>query len=475
MHRLLVAFLAAVDAVIAIAVGLAVILAPLTLVWVIGFGGTADWGSIWPVSATIWQFGHLVPLAVELPGDYLAAAGIDPTVASFTLSLAPLAFAAFTAIFAARSGRRASQADAWITGVIVSSVLFAAFTTLIALPGATDVAQVGLRDAILFPTLLFAVPAILGAVATEWAEATHGGIARLRDRVEAARDGWGDVIALTARGAAVVVVGLVGVGAVGTAFALIARGGQIVALFQAANVDAFGATVVALGQIAYLPTLVVWAISFVAGPGFSLGVGTSVAPGATQVGVLPGIPVLGAVPESTSPWLLLLALLPIALGAFAGWIARSRLVSSGHRASDIGTDAAGDTAHTAALAGLLGASGAAPERSQWIDDDDHDDAPEPFGARLTVTAGIAVVSAAVIALFAFLASGSLGPGTLALVGPEPGPIALAIGAEVALGAGILLLSPRRRTRRPREEARSWDEDPPVREPADQSLVAPPVD
>ena len=44
---------------------------------------------------------------------------------------------------------------------------------------------------------------------------------------------------------------------------------------------------------------------------------------------MPGLPVLGAVPESTTSWLLLLALLPVALGALAGWIARSRLLHVG--------------------------------------------------------------------------------------------------------------------------------------------------
>ena len=89
-------------------------------------GGTADWGALWPASAAVWQFGNLVPLQVTLPGDYLAVAGIDPGAASFVLSLAPLAFATFTAIFAARSGVRASQADAWLTGVVTGSVVFAA-------------------------------------------------------------------------------------------------------------------------------------------------------------------------------------------------------------------------------------------------------------------------------------------------------------------------------------------------------------
>ena len=45
----------------------------------------------------------------------------------------------------------------------------------------------------------------------------------------------------------------------------------------------------------------------------------------------------------------------------------------------------------------------------------------------------------------WIASGSLGPGRLAQVGPEPGPVALAVGIEVLVGASILLLSPRGRS------------------------------
>ena len=51
MHRLIVALLAAVDAAIAVAVGLAATLAPLTLLWVFGLGDAADWGALWPTRA----------------------------------------------------------------------------------------------------------------------------------------------------------------------------------------------------------------------------------------------------------------------------------------------------------------------------------------------------------------------------------------------------------------------------------------
>jgi hypothetical protein len=461
MHRLIVAILAAVDAAIAVAVGIAATLAPLTLLWVFGFGDAADWAALWPASSVIWQFGNLVPLDITIPGDYLAVAGVDQDAASFTLSLAPLAFAGFSAIFAARSGARASQADAWITGILVGSGTFAALATVVALTSANAVAAADLWQAILLPSLVFALPALLAAVVTEWREAGSGVVARLRDRVEIVPH-WGAAPGLVARGAAVVVVGLIGLGAVITAVALVLRGGEIIALYESAHLDVLGATVVTLAQLAYLPTMVVWGLAFVAGPGFAVGAGTSVSPAGTQVGVVPGIPILGIIPESTTPWLLLLALGPVALGALAGWIARSRLVAGSaprsaapSMATPLSTDAATDPARTSALAGLLSDTAASREPETVPDaiessaleaEGATDPREDPIGARLVVALGIAVLAAGAAALLAFIASGSIGPGALAEMGPEPGPVALAVGLEVAVGAGILLLAPRAQAR-----------------------------
>jgi Family of unknown function (DUF6350) len=457
MHRLIVVILSAVDAAIAAAVGIAATLAPLTLLWVLALGGSADWAALWPASGTIWQFGNLVPLQVTLPGDYLAVAGIDPAAASFVLSLAPLAFAGFTAIFAARSGVRASQADAWVSGVITGSLVFAALAALIALTSANPLAEVERWQAILLPALVFALPLLGGAIVTEWREAGSGVIARVRDRIEAAPHGWGEVPGLVVRGTAVVLAGLIGLGALTFAVSLVLRGGEVIALFEAANVDLLGATVVTLGQLAYLPTLAIWGMAFVAGPGFAVGVDTAVSPAGTQLGVIPGIPVLGALPESTTPWLLLLALLPVALGAFAGWVARSRLVASSANVdaesqhSPIEGGAAPEAARSSALTALLTGVDVTRESVAASPDavaadavavavDEHAD---PIGARAVIAVGIAAFSAVGAAALALLASGSAGPGRLAEVGPQPGPVALAVGVEVLLGAAILLLSPRR--------------------------------
>ena len=444
MNRLIVAFLATVDAAIAVAVGLAATLAPLTLLWVFGFGGGADWGVLWPTGVTIWQLGNLVPLAVTLPAQYLVAAGIDPAAASFTLSLAPLAFATFTAIFAARSGVRASRADAWGTGVATGTVAFAALTAGAALTSRNDVATPVLWQSVVFPVLVFAVPALIAAVVTEWQEAGGGVIARVRDRLEASPHGWGDIVALSARGGAVAVAGLVGVGAAVAAVAVFARAGQIVTLYQAANVDVTGAIVLTLGQFAYAPTLVVWGLSFAAGPGFAVGAGTAVSPAGTQVGVVPGIPILGATPESTTTWLLLLALAPVALGALAGWMARSSLAGARMPRPAVAAGAPApvqqDPARAAALQGLLAASPVIAVEEPATPDETKADASTT--ARLLIAAGIALTAAGASAMLAFAASGSLGPGRLTEFGPSPGPIALAVGFEVFVGAAILLLPPR---------------------------------
>lgn len=397
MHRLLIALLAALDAVLAAAGGIAVVLAPLTLLWVFGVG-TPDWSALWPASAAVWHLGHLVPVTVTLPDAYLAATGIDPTFATFTLSLAPLAFAAFTGLFAARSGARAAEAGAGLTGWVSGSLVFAALSAGIALTSGASLVASETWLAILLPALIFLVPSLIGAVVGAWRVGDDGPVDALRETIERMPSAWAPVPGLALRGLAITTLGLVSVGAVVVVAGLIARASQVIGLYQASNADGIGATVIALGQLLYLPTLVLWALSFAAGPGFALGTDTAVTPAATQVGALPGIPVLGAVPDATSSWLLLLVLLPIGVGALTGWILRSRMpLTAG---------------------------------------------PEPLGPRLVLAVSVAALTGGMGALAAVVSSGSIGPGRLADTGPQPGPLALTLGLEVLVGLAILLLSPR---------------------------------
>lgn len=410
MQRLLVAILAAVDAAIAAAVGLAVLLAPLTLLWTLAFGAAADWGSLWPVAGTLWQFGHGVPLEIVIPDEIVIAVGISPDAANFTLSLTPLAFLIFTLLFAARSGTRAARSGTWLLGVIAGAVTFALIATGVAMTARTAAAQVPLFLAIALPSAVYIVGALCGAVRYAWREGDGGLIDRLHDVV----DGWGDWGVLPteiARGTAAVIVGLTGIAGLAVAAAVALRGGEMVALFESARVDATGITVLTLGHLAYLPTLLVWAVAWMAGPGIAVGAGTAVSPAGTQLGVVPGIPMFGLLPENSSIWVLVVVLLPVGAGAFAGWIVRSRLV--------------------------------------W------ENVARPFAPRLAIAVGIALSSAGVAAIAAVLASGSIGPGRLSETGPHVGWMSLAIGAEVLVGAAILLLAPRHRDELAEERTDRW--------------------
>ncbi|KDA06429.1 hypothetical protein DC31_08260 [Microbacterium sp. CH12i] len=410
MQRLLVAILAAVDAAIAAAVGLVVLLAPLTLLWTLAFGVTADWGSLWPVTGTLWQFGHGVPVDIAIADDVLIAVGISPDAAHFTLSLTPLAFLVFTLLFAGRSGTRAARSGAWLLGVCAGVLTFTVITVGVALSAHMDAAQVPLWLAILLPSAVYLVGALCGAVRYAWHEGDGGLIDRLHDVVDSWGE-WGVVPTEVVRGTAVVIVALTGIAGLAVALMVALRGGEVVALFEAARVDATGAAVLTLGHLAYLPTLLVWAVAWIAGPGFSVGAGTAVSPAGTQLGVVPGIPVLGLLPENSSIWMLIVVLLPVAAGAFAGWIVRSRLVWA-------------DAAHTLA-------------------------------PRAVITVGIALLSAGITAIASVLASGSIGPGRLAEVGPHVGWVSLAIGVEVMVGAAVLLLAPRHRDELAEERTDRW--------------------
>ncbi len=397
MNRLIVALLAAFDAIIVVATGLAAVLAPLTILWVLNLGPGAVWSALWPTTAKIWQLGHLVPIEVTLPADYLAATGIPADASTFVLSLAPLAFAGFTAIFAARSGARAARAGAWGTGVGAGTVTFAALTVALYLTSQTDLAVVTQWQALLLPVLVFALPALVGGIVGAWRLGDDGLIDGIRERADD-HPHWRGVPEGIAVGAGITLAGTVGLGALALTVGLVTRGTEVIALFEAAHVDVLGAVVLTIGQLAYLPTVVVWGAAFVAGPGFAVGQATTVSPAGTNLGIVPGVPILGVIPESGSAWLLLLVLLVVGLGVLAGLAARARLLRQGR--------------------------------------------DERMLPRLIVLAGIVILSAGGAALLAVLASGSLGPGRLDTLGPEPGPFALAVAAEVAVGAAIVLLTPR---------------------------------
>ncbi|MET9262805.1 DUF6350 family protein [Amycolatopsis sp. NPDC004079] len=101
------------------------------------------------------------------------------------------------------------------------------------------------------------------------------------------------------------------------ATALSAR--TVSSLFEPSFGGSFG---LFLLSVLYLPNAVVAAMSFVSGPGFSIGT-LDVHLIGYRGGSVPGVPLLGGIPEHAASWWPVLLVLPLAVGVLVGWSVRA--------------------------------------------------------------------------------------------------------------------------------------------------------
>ena len=198
-------------------------------------------------------------------------------------------------------------------------------------------------------------------------------------------------------GATAVVAAILAVASVLLALTIFANFGTITTLYESTQLGVTGGIAVTLGQLAFIPNLVIWVASWLVGPGFALGAGTSVSPVNTVVGPLPAFPILGAVPTADLLFGFVGILVPLLAGFFAAMLVRERLT----------------------------------------------DAATPAHANRTLAAGavaIGFISALIFAVLAALSGGAIGPGRLAEVGPNPLWIALFVFIEVTVAALIGMLA-----------------------------------
>lgn len=114
---------------------------------------------------------------------------------------------------------------------------------------------------------------------------------------------------------------LLGLGLLVVVGALVLSWPQVQAIADDLGARGSGAWALDLAQLAVLPNLAVWAVSFLAGPGFSVVDGASVSWGGVEGGLLPMVPVLGAMPQPGGiPALVGVVsfLLVVAVGAWVG-------------------------------------------------------------------------------------------------------------------------------------------------------------
>nr|MCW2728894.1 hypothetical protein [Aeromicrobium sp.] len=82
-----------------------------------------------------------------------------------------------------------------------------------------------------------------------------------------------------------------------------------------------GGLALAVGSVLAVPTLVLWTASALVGPGFAIGSNTSVDLTGSQLGQVPGFPLLAALPTPGEfpGWVFVLGLVPLLGGMLSGW------------------------------------------------------------------------------------------------------------------------------------------------------------
>lgn len=409
MNRRLTALFAGAEALLVLGVGLVIPLAVTTVLWATHFGFAPEWVVFWRAAADIWLLGHGVDVTFILDPALAAAVGYPGSGDPVTVTIAILGFALLTFALAIRAGRRATEAGHPLLGAAVSIAVFGAASVAVVLLSLHPQARASIVQTAILPTLVFAAGLAYGMFTARDARGRRViALPALADRVPpTVAAGAGVAIRIGLGGAALVLTAA----ALLTAFALAIGYAQLISLYETLQSGVFGGAVLTLAQLAMLPVLVVWAASWIVGPGFAVGVGSTLSPFATAIGPIPPIPVLGALPASTPPAAFLALLVPVVAGFAVGTFAARR--AQGATGGRLGLGAAGRLDRDPVGGGLLGTGG------------------------LAISAVIGgLVAGLVLGVLAAAASGSAGPGRLSVIGPDP--IAVGVWAAVEIGVAAVV-------------------------------------
>jgi len=353
------------------------------------------------VGAALWLMGH----------------GGVVTAGDAVLTITPLGITALALFAAYASARRSAQptGSAWGAGVGGYVAAVGAVLLLVGRAGPLGVGPGAVARTLLGATLV-------GALGLGWGVLRPGRAGELARPVRALVP---EPVRAAVRGGALAAAALVVVGAAVSTGWVVAGRATAGDVIEGLGLDTFSGVVMAFAQLAFAPNLVLWAVAWVAGPGFAVGQGTVFAPTEVVSGPLPALPMLGALPTdpvAQGPWV---PLAVVAAGALAGWWLHRRLAAT----------------------------------TPW----------RPGAVAL----GAGVVAGLAVAALSVLAGGSAGPGRMAEVGAAPLHVGAVVAGLVAAGALVVAVPTDRAVRA--AVAAGWARARGRLRPADDGEAAPAPD
>ena len=453
MKRLTTALLAALDALIVVAIGVGIALVPLTVLWATQFDMAVNWLVFWRAAVDVWLVGNGVDLVVQLDPTLVAALNLPGSDAAFPITIALLGFALMAVLFGLRTGRRAAETPYRWVGVTGAIAGYALLTALLVLSAGTDAVRPQTVQGLVLPPLIFAAGVLIGAGQGQLGRLI-GSIPGLPGRLPgvvrgagrgatgSSADSAGNVASVSGSGAgssagksvhglngtsntssntsstgaaagllpvavcagaaaalrsgAAAAAGILCVSGI-TVFVLILTSyATIIGLYETVQAGVLGGIALTLLQLSLIPNLVIWAAAWFAGPGIAVGVGTSVSPVGTSLGAVPGLPILGVLPQGSLAFGFVGLLVPLLVGFLAAVILRQRATA---------------------------------------------DVPPSISERLLTGLGTGFVAGVLLGLLAWWSGGALGPGRLVEVGPNPLLVGALVALEVGIAACLGLLTP----------------------------------
>lgn len=414
MNRPLTALFAALEALLVVGIGIGIPLVPLTFLWAFQYGLQLDWTVFWRASVDVWILGHGGDVLLTLDPVTAIIVGFEGAGTPFVVSIAALGFAVLTLALGMRAGRRIAETPFARLGATVALLTFAALALGATLSAVHRFARPSIWQGALFPTLVFGLGLFIGIAVTRRrlermplerapgkrmpaAGPAQTGLIQRWWRGQPAEQRA--VLVQGLRGGAAAAAGLVGIASVLLALMIVVNYGQVIALYEGVHAEILGGIALTLGQLAFLPNLVVWTASWLVGPGFAIGAGSSVGPLGTSLGPLPAVPVLGALPAGDLALGFLGLLVPVVAGFLAGVAVRP-----------------------AVLRGI-------------------GDRP-PLLPLLATGLVVGLAGGVILALLAWVSGGAAGPGRLSAVGPDAAMVGLSAALEFGVAAVLGLLAGR---------------------------------
>ena len=290
------------------------VFAAMSAVWATKGFGDMEFSSVAAMSAHLWLLIHGVPL--DLAAAFGASAG--------TMTLVPLGLSILPLLLCYRSGRRLARASyegEFLIPVLSGSVTYALISLAMYGWASPHPQPLQALNAALVPLGIVVAGLMWGGYCEARSLSRMVGVDTAEQISQMSQySRWaGSYAWAVVRAAVVAFVALIGLGAVLLGIGILAGWSQIVATYQELHAGAVGDTAVTLLQLGFLPNLVIYAIAWSTGAGFSFGAGTSVGLTSSDAGTLPMLPILGAVPESMGTFGLVGLLVPLSAGVIAGW------------------------------------------------------------------------------------------------------------------------------------------------------------